>query len=80
MLRHYYVSLLVAAGEDVVTVQRRVGHKSAVTTLDSYSHMWGTDADERTRAAVDRIFSGSGGERMANTKGGDARFRRSDGV
>lgn len=79
-LRHYYVSLLIAAGEDVVTVQRRVGHKSATTTLDTYGHMFGTDADERTRDAVDRAFGGATEEPMRNAEGGGTRTRRSDEV
>ncbi|MGI8614894.1 MAG: tyrosine-type recombinase/integrase [Nocardioidaceae bacterium] len=51
-LRHVYASALIAAGESVKTVQRRLGHTSATTTLDTYSHLW-PDSDERTRAAVD---------------------------
>ncbi|MGH3481675.1 MAG: tyrosine-type recombinase/integrase, partial [Nocardioidaceae bacterium] len=78
-LRHYYVSLLIASGADVVTVQRLVGHKSATTTLDSYSHMFGTDADERTRNAVDRVFGESAEESLRNAEGGDTRTHRSDG-
>lgn len=49
-LRHYYASGLIAAGCDVVTVQRALGHKSASVTLDTYSHLWPT-AEDRTRQA-----------------------------
>ncbi len=51
-LRHVYASALIAAGESVKTVQRRLGHSSAAMTLDVYSHLW-PDSDERSRAAID---------------------------
>jgi integrase len=51
-LRHYYASLLIRHGESVKTVQARLGHASAVETLDTYSHLW-PDSDDRTREAVD---------------------------
>jgi integrase len=38
-LRHYDASGLIAAGCDVVTVQRALGHSKATTTLDTYSHL-----------------------------------------
>jgi hypothetical protein len=51
-LRHFYASGLIAAGCDVVTVQRALGHSSATTTLNTYSHLWPTaeDRDERQPA------------------------------
>ena len=49
-LRHFYASGLVAAGCDVVAVQRALGHSKATTTLETYSHLWPTGEDE-TRAA-----------------------------
>lgn len=50
-LRHFYASGLIAAGCDVVTVQRALGHAKATTTLDTYAHLWPT-AEDRTRAAA----------------------------
>lgn len=50
-LRHFYASALIAAGCDVVTVQRALGHASASITLNTYSHLWPT-AEDRTRAAA----------------------------
>jgi integrase len=50
-LRHFYASGLIAAGCDVVTVQRALGHGSATTTLGTYSHLWPT-AEDRTRKAA----------------------------
>jgi integrase len=55
-LRHFYASGLIAAGCDVVTVQRALGHSNATTTLSIYSHLWPSAAD-RTRAAAADIIS-----------------------
>lgn len=60
-LRHFYASGLIAAGCDVVTVQRSLGHSTPSITLDTYAHLWST-AEDRTRAAasglMDAAFSG----------------------
>jgi integrase len=55
-LRHYFASLLIASGCDVKTVQARLRHASATTTLDTYGHLW-PDRDESTRAAVEAVFA-----------------------
>ncbi|MGZ8802423.1 MAG: tyrosine-type recombinase/integrase, partial [Mycobacterium sp.] len=55
-LRHDYASLLIRHGESVKTVQARLGHASAVETLDTYSHLW-PDADESTRSAVGAVIA-----------------------
>lgn len=55
-MRHFYASGLIAAGCDVVTVQRALGHASATTTLNTYSHLWPT-AEDRTRTAAASIMS-----------------------
>ena len=49
-----YASGLIAAGCDVVTVQRALGHSSAAITLTTYSHLW-PDANDRTRKAADGL-------------------------
>ncbi|MFT3877169.1 MAG: tyrosine-type recombinase/integrase [Propioniciclava sp.] len=54
-LRHYYASLLIAAGLDIKTVQTRLRHASATTTLNIYGHMF-PDKDESARAAVAAAF------------------------
>jgi len=51
-LRHYYASLLIRHGESVKVVRRRLGHKTAQETLDTYGHLW-PDSDGRTREVVD---------------------------
>lgn len=55
-LRHYFASLLIADGTDIKTVQARVRHASAKTTLDTYGHLW-PDADESTRATVGAVLT-----------------------
>jgi integrase len=50
-LRDLYASGLIAAGCDVVTVQRALGHRSPSTTLDTYSHLW-PSAEDRTRTGA----------------------------
>lgn len=57
-LRHFYASGLIAAGCDVVTVQRAMGHKDATTTLNTYSHLW-PRAEDRTRRASEKMFTES---------------------
>jgi integrase len=50
-LRHFFASGLIAAGCDVVTVQRALGHRSATVTLNTYGHLW-PKAEDRTRNAA----------------------------
>ncbi|GAA0036467.1 site-specific integrase [Brevibacterium metallidurans] len=54
-LRHFYASGLIAAGCDVVTVQRALGHESASTTLNTYAHLW-PKAEDRTRSAAANLM------------------------
>jgi integrase len=54
-LRHFLASLLIASGADIKTVQARLRHSSARTTLDTYGHLW-PDADESTRAAIGAVI------------------------
>jgi len=63
-LRHFYASGLIAAGCDVVTVQRSLGHAKATTTLNTYAHLWPT-AEDRTRNAAESIMSASLGPTTA---------------
>lgn len=62
-LRHFYASGLIAAGCDVVTVQRALGHHSAAVTLTTYSHLW-PDASDRTRKAADGMFTASAADAL----------------
>ncbi|MFD6939644.1 tyrosine recombinase XerC [Streptomyces goshikiensis] len=56
-LRHYYASLLISKGSDIKTVQHRLRHASAKTTLDTYGHLW-PDTEETTRSAVGSVMKG----------------------
>lgn len=56
LLRHFYASVLIRAGESVKVVQERLGHTKAQMTLDTYSHLWPED-EESTRAAVTAALS-----------------------
>jgi integrase len=53
--RHYLASLLIVSGADIKTVQARLRHASASTTLDVYGHLW-PDADESTRTAIGAVI------------------------
>ena len=50
-LRHHLATLLIESGCDVKTVQTRMRHGSAQTTLDVYGHLW-HDKDETTCTAI----------------------------
>src|SRR3954454_16740085 len=50
-----YASALIQTAESVNTVRRRLGHASAATTLDVYSHLW-PDSDERSRTAIEAFL------------------------
>ena len=71
-LRHYFASLLIASGADVKTVQARLRHASAKTTLDTYGHIW-PDRDESTRTAVDAVIAARTKQRRNS---GEAKVQR----
>lgn len=50
-LRHSQASLLIEAGEDIVTIAKRLGHARVSTTLDIYSHLM----PGKDRGAADKI-------------------------
>lgn len=56
-LRHTHASQLIAAGLDVVTVSRRIGHSNPTVTLNVYAHLFG-NTDERAAAMVEAALSG----------------------
>jgi integrase len=55
-LRHFYASALIAGGASVKQVQQRLGHASAVITLQTYAHLWPGD-DDRTRDVIDAALA-----------------------
>lgn len=57
-LRHTHVSQLIAAGLDVVTVSRRIGHSNPTVTLGVYAHLFG-NTDDRAAAAIETALAGA---------------------
>ena len=57
-LRHTHASQLIAAGLDVVTVSRRIGHSNPTVTLTVYAHLFG-NTDERAATAVENALAGA---------------------
>ena len=55
-LRHTHASSLIAAGIDVLSISRRLGHGSPAITLGVYGHLF--KPDDRAAAAIDEILGG----------------------
>ncbi|MEU9143625.1 tyrosine-type recombinase/integrase [Streptomyces sp. NPDC048349] len=55
MLRHTYASVLLEAGESIVTLARWLGHSSPTITLDHYAHFM-PEAGGKGRAAIDALL------------------------
>ena len=60
-LRHTHVSQLIAAGMDVVSVSRRLGHSKPSVTLNVYGHLFGTN-DDRAVDIMQATFTRAQGE------------------
>lgn len=56
-LRHFYASLLIAAGQSPKTVQVRLGHAKPSITLNTYTHLWPKEEDA-TAAVVESALGG----------------------
>jgi integrase len=54
-LRHTHASQLIAAGVDVVTISKRLGHSSPNITLGTYAHLFAT-GDERAAKAINEAL------------------------
>ena len=54
-LRHSHASALIASGQDVVTVARRLGHASPTITLSVYAHLF-EKTDEAAALAMNAVF------------------------
>jgi|SRR6516162_1972546 integrase len=57
-LRHTHASMLIKAGEDILTISRRLGHSSATITLGVYGHLF--SSRDGTAAAVEAVLGGIG--------------------
>jgi len=55
-LRHTHVSQLIAAGLDVLTISRRIGHAKAAITLGVYGHLF-SNTDGRAAEIIEAIFA-----------------------
>jgi integrase len=55
-LRHTHASQLIAAGIDVLTISRRLGHGSPAITLGVYGHLF-SNTDDRAAQAVEPVFA-----------------------
>jgi integrase len=55
-LRHTHASTLIAAGVDILTVSRRLGHSKAAMTLDVYGHLLG-GADAAAVTAIEGVLT-----------------------
>jgi integrase len=53
--RHSHPSALIAAGIDVVSVSRRLGHSSPVITLGTYAHLF-RETDAAAAEAIERVL------------------------
>ncbi|MFL6073698.1 MAG: tyrosine-type recombinase/integrase [Mycobacteriales bacterium] len=57
--RHTYASAMLAEGVDIRALAEFLGHHSAAFTLEVYCHLMPA-AEDRARAAADRLFSPAG--------------------
>jgi integrase len=60
-LRHTHASQLIAAGLDVLTISRRLGHGSPAITLGIYGHLF-TNTDDRAASIMQAAFAGASTE------------------
>ncbi|MDQ3417010.1 MAG: site-specific integrase [Actinomycetota bacterium] len=71
-LRHTAASLAIQSGASVKSVQLLLGHASATTTLDVYSHWFGDDLDR----LADRLDTAAGEARAASAERGRSTVRQ----
>ncbi|GGO16945.1 hypothetical protein GCM10011576_30380 [Micromonospora parathelypteridis] len=60
-LRHFYASSLPDAGESIKALVSYLGHADPGFTLRVYTHLMPA-SEERTRIAIDRLFSPAQGQ------------------
>jgi integrase len=63
-LRHSHASALIAAGLDIVTISRRLGHGSPAITLRVYAHVFSAGKDDAAALAIEAAM-GSGAKSPA---------------
>jgi integrase len=60
-LRHTHASSLIAAGIDILTISRRLGHANPKITLSVYGHLY-ANTDDKAAQAVEQMFARIGGQ------------------
>ncbi|WP_251019777.1 tyrosine-type recombinase/integrase [Streptomyces sp. ISL-11] len=70
VLRHTYASIMLEAGESVVTLARWLGHSSPTVTLGYYAHFM-PEAGRKGRTAIDGLL-GRAGEWQASGNSPDS--------
>ena len=58
-LRHSLASALIASGQDIVTVSRRLGHASPAITPGIYAHLF-DKSDARAADAIEAVLKPTG--------------------
>lgn len=53
-LRHSHASMLIEMGFDILEISERLGHESAKTTLDTYSHLY-PNKDKKLAGELNRL-------------------------
>ncbi|MEU9059053.1 tyrosine-type recombinase/integrase [Streptomyces sp. NPDC048430] len=74
VLRHTYASIMLEAGESVVTLARWLGHSSPAITLGYYAHFM-PEAGSKGRGTIDGLL-GARGDRLASRNSPDSPQRR----
>ncbi|WP_268256065.1 tyrosine-type recombinase/integrase [Streptomyces aurantiogriseus] len=70
VLRHTYASIMLEAGESVVTLARWLGHSSPAVTLGYYAHFM-PEAGSKGRNAIDGLL-GSSADQCASRNSPDS--------
>jgi integrase len=60
-LRHTHVSHLIKAGENVLVISKRLGHKDPSMTLKRYSHLF-RGMDQAAASKIDALLGQAAGE------------------
>lgn len=68
-LRHSYASTLIAAGEPVAVIQRRLGHAS-ISEMNTYAHLF-PESEGATRQAVDSAYAAARAARADSLRTAD---------
>lgn len=74
VLWHTYASIMLEAGESVVTLARWLGHSSPAITLGYYAHFM-PEAGSKGRGTIDGLL-GERGDRLAGRNSPDSPQRR----